>query len=92
MGISESSQRMRNISILVKTTMAFVFLVQFLASTITYFVIEAKSFTEYIDTFFVIATIALNIFSLIIFTSNKKNIFQLIQKIEEMIEKRELYF
>lgn len=64
------------------------FVSQISVTALIYLICEAKSIPEYIDSFYIFSTGAVNIFCSIVIISNMSNIFQLIEKLEKAIERR----
>lgn len=89
LGVSAPQKFEKNQQINFKIVFALFFYFQNVASIIAYFLIKAKSFEEYIDSFFFIL-FALSLFIiLLIIIWNKDRLFKLFDKLQKAMDKRE---
>lgn len=59
-----------------------------LITALIYFIFEAKTIPEFVDSIYIFITAVTNVFSFVVFILYRSNIFQLIEKLEKAIEQR----
>lgn len=75
-------------SIGAKSVMVLLLLGQYILSTAAYFLFEAKTIEEYSESFYILTTAALILFIVSVMIFKKVNIFQFIDDLREIIQKR----